>query len=537
MLRSDPPGFEITEFPYFSFLYADLHAHVMALPFAIAAIGACLALALGRARERRAWREWLVVALLGLLVGSLRWLNSWDYPPYLLLGLAAIVIGERRVEGGPAAAAARVALKGAVLVGASVLLFLPFLRSYHQPVGGLEPTPTTTHLDQYLAHFGLFLAATFAFLLFLLLRSLRRSPLPSLGVALRRGGPRGLLWAYNRLPSRDLAWTSLFATALGLLTVAAAYFALRGDTATAALVPALALVAYLAQRELRRQRPDSGPRLMALTLLGLALGLSLAVEFVRIEGDVARMNTVFKFYLHVWVLLALLSAYAVWQLLFIAWSPAPRTEEGVVRHIPRFAGGFALGALLIGALIYTVAATPVRLDNRFLDLPNTKDGAAYMRAATYYDAKGPIVLSYDYEGIQWLRANVQGSPAIVEGRTPLYRWGGRFSIYTGLPTVLGWDWHQVQQRGQFAFMIDQRAREVERFYNDPDPVQAVLFLKQYDVRYVVVGQLERLYYTREGLAKFAGGLGNVLEPAYENGALTIYRVRTDQLPGALPVLP
>ncbi len=27
-----------------------------------------------------------VVALLGLVVGSLRWLNSWDYPPFLLLG-------------------------------------------------------------------------------------------------------------------------------------------------------------------------------------------------------------------------------------------------------------------------------------------------------------------------------------------------------------------------------------------------------------------------------------------------------------------
>ena len=92
---------------------------------------------------------------------------------------------------------------------------------------------------------------------------------------------------------------------------------------------------------------------------------------------------------------------------------------------------------------------------------------AYMRVATYDDQHGPIDLSQDdYEGIEWLRHNVEGTPAIVEGRADLYRWGGRFSIYTGLPAVLGWDWHQKQQRGDCGFMVDQRAAEVDAFYTD-----------------------------------------------------------------------
>ncbi len=132
-----------------------------------------------------------------------------------------------------------------------------------------------------------------------------------------------------------------------------------------------------------------------------------------------------------------------------------------------------------------------------------------------------------------MRHNVQGTPTIVEGRAELYRWGGRFSIYTGLPTVIGWDWHQTQQRGDLAYMVQQRVIDLDNFYNTTDPVAAMGFLDKYGVSYVIVGQLERYYYSPDGIAKFEAGLDGSLDVVFQNDALTIYEVNPDRLASTL----
>src|SRR5438132_771252 len=83
-------------------------------------------------------------------------------------------------------------------------------------------------------------------------------------------------------------------------------------------------------------------------------------------------------------------------------------------------------------------------------------------------------------------------------------WGGRVSAYTGLPTLLGWPWHEYQQRSiaLASRVIDSRERLIKRLYTVASPGEILHNLQLYGVEYVYVGQLERALYLPAGLARF-----------------------------------
>jgi uncharacterized membrane protein len=149
---------------------------------------------------------------------------------------------------------------------------------------------------------------------------------------------------------------------------------------------------------------------------------------------------------------------------------------------------------------------------------------AFMEYAAYRDRDRDLDLPSDDRAIRWMLENVQGTPVILEGYSPLYHWGARYSIYTGLPTVLGWDWHQKQQRAAYGERVDQRLREVNRFFENPDVDGAWGTIRKYGVSLIVVGGLERAYYPAAGLDKFDSMVGNGLDVVYREGSVTIYQV-------------
>ena len=287
----------------------------------------------------------------------------------------------------------------------------------------------------------------------------------------------------------------------------------------------LVVVAVAALRWLPSARPDVPLLSFVAVIVVVALGLALGLEFFRVEEDIDRMNSIFKFYLQIWVLLALASAYILWR----SWFDGRLRPAGMSPVRKVWLG--ALAVLLVSASIYPVLGTRARLGDRFQGQPTplTLDGTAYIQDAVYRDREGDIDLDADFDGILWLRENVEGSPIVLEGVTPTYRWGSRVSNYTGLPTVVGWRWHQEQQRWDYRWAIADRIGDVERIYATTSATEALSLLRKYGVKYVYVGRLERLYYPGPGLDKFDGALSDHLKKVYQNPDVAIYRV----LPQAL----
>jgi uncharacterized membrane protein len=247
----------------------------------------------------------------------------------------------------------------------------------------------------------------------------------------------------------------------------------------------------------------------------------VVVEVVVVKGDIGRMNTVFKFYLQVWTLFAVSAAAA------LGW---------LLAAMPGWLRGWRLGwqtvfaVLVFSACLFPLLGGTAKIKDRMVETaPHTLDGMAYMEHAAYDNWGIPLDLNQDYHAIRWMQENVAGSPILVEAGSGgnQYQWYSRYSIYTGLPGVIGWQWHQMQQRELLpdSWVFD-RDLEVENFYTTIDPGYARFFLQKYHVRYIILGQLERGRYAGPGLDKFAALEGVLWRQVYGDRDTAIYEVIT-----------
>jgi uncharacterized membrane protein len=287
--------------------------------------------------------------------------------------------------------------------------------------------------------------------------------------------------------------------------------ALLGVPVAAAAIPSLVLVAGLFFAP-----AVSAQRRLWGMWVAAAIALTLGVEVLVLEGDIGRMNTVFKFYFQAWTLLAVGAAAA------LVWLVDPIRDWP--RNFRRLWWG-VMGAIVFAMALFPAMSIPAKVKDRFTHATGpTLDGMAYIRYSRTGDVRGEVDLGPDYGGILWLLDNVQGSPVIMEGLgVREYLWGNRISIYTGLPAVVGWRWHEVQQG--MGDEVHQRHSDVHECYDTPWAGRAREILQRYGVRYLYVGPYERLYYDPTGLAKFDALVDQgFLRLVYDREGVRIYEV-------------
>lgn len=442
----------ITEFPLFTTLYGDLHAHFMALPFAMLAASLAVGLMAALAGGARPVSQWPALVVFGVTLGVLNATNAWDLPTQTLLLMGAVAVGCRCAGATVWRTAATVVAAAALALACAAVLFAPHLFSFDSHYVAVDWAPESTRPRDLLLHFGV--------------------PLLIIGTL--------LVLTVPTLPGTERRRGRIAIAILAGLTVAAS-----AGMGTLAALAGLAALVCVALVRTGRERDAGCQGAWLLVLLGLlVVGVT---EVVRLPDDVGRMNTVFKFWFQAWWLLAVAAGYAAW-VMWLGGSDATTAHRGLRR-----AWLVAVAMVVAGAALYGVGAIPARLQERFGSEQPTIDGGAYMRTATYQDVRGEYALKADWRAIEWLRRSVRGTPTVLEGVTPEYRWGGRISIYTGLPAVLGWRFHQQQQRGGDP-AVERRRRDIERFYEAPWSAAGAAILRRYDVRYVVVGPLERQYH-------------------------------------------
>lgn len=457
----------INEYPLWSLIFADLHAHVFAFPLFFLFAACALQLTRAHADPTSRLPERLRGAvLLGFAAAAQVLTNAWDAP--LLAGLLVLVpIVLALASGASLTAAGRAVLSGAVAIAATVAFARPvWVTGGIFPGLGRNIAPFPTGIE-VVNVFGLFFFLTLGWWLV------------ALSQRAAHGGP---------LRTIAVVVSAALLVAVALLSPIA--------------LCAVGVAAFLAAAVLLVEQPEDR---LAFGFAGTAFFL---IAFAQRFYIYDRMNTYFKLFLEAWLLLAVASATLVFgqrdrRGAWDSWPAALKMAAG---------GLFGLGLLtaVVSARGYIVWGRPVP--------PGVPSTAPTLDGLAYLERLRPG----DYKAVTWLCENVHGTPVVLEAHGPSYQEFGRISMYTGLPTVLGWDYH-VQQRGNPPEEIARRRTAIELIYSSPSAETAEGLLRRYHVGYVYVGRLERTTYKPEGLAKFDAAR-EIFPLVYENPEARIYRV-------------
>ncbi len=502
----------IDEFPFFSYLLGDLHPHVLAMPFGLLALALALNLYLGGWKGETDFSLFKLpvrkegLAILAVVLGGLGFLNTWDFPIYLAVVTGAFVLSLVNVRGWDLELIEDFFKFFIPMAIVSILLYLPFYVSFSSQAGGILPNVIFPTRGAYLwIMFGTLLVPLFLFLGFLLDRRAadwKKGFLLTLGITL-------FLWLFSVALGWAAAQTEAgqnFLVAQGVASITEALKAatLRRFQFGAGLLTLVLLIgtalAYLTatQPEGEFESPAKLSPLPFVLMFILFGGLLvMAPEFVYLRDQFgSRMNTIFKFYYQAWVFWALAAAFGFVLMI----------KE--LRGLKLTFSSIALGAVLLIGLTYPLLALPNKTDNFNLLNPErrTLDGAAYL--GNYFPD--------DYAAIQWLTQAPLGT--VVEAVGGSYSEYARVATYSGQPTVLGWPGHESQWRGGYAEM-GSRSTDLQRLYETANWNEASALLKQYGVRYVYLGSLERAAYAVNE-AKFARNLAEI----YRRGQVVIYQV-------------
>ena len=526
-LQNSSTGDVISEFPAFSFILGDLHPHVLAMPFVLLAVAVALNLFLGGWKGKNdLYFGQLQVSktgffIISLMLGGLAFLNTWDILIAGALIVFSYVLARVREAGWGWERLEDIFLLGIPMVLTAYVMYLPFFIGFDSQAGGFLPSfmyPTRgaqlwvmwgtlfVPLVAYLiylrgnktpAHWraGIFASLGIVLALFVIMFAvgflvLRLRPDLVQPLIQAQAGDAGRFIADSMI--RRLAHIGSLLTLLALL-IPTLSFLFADEASPSSGSPFIINTADQVQEGPSLFRQGSGQS-FALLLIFIGTLLILGPEFVYLRDNFNyRINTIFKFYYQAWVLLSIASAYGT-IILF----------QSLRRRMNRIFSVLFTFVLVVG-LTYPTLGVFTRTNGFQPPFGYSLDD--FDRVQRENPEEAGVIL--------WLLSAPDG--VIAEAVGGAYSAYARISIYTGLPTVLGWGNHEGQWR-EYALQ-GSRQQDIETLYTTPDWFIAQEIINRYDIRYIYIGGLERTTYpvNEDKFKQF-------LKPVFQQGNVTIYEV-------------
>jgi YYY domain-containing protein len=532
----------IDEFPFFTYYLADLHPHLLSMPFVLLVVALGINLYFGRSAffSGESFFSWVTRLVDGqkplfkdlrifknlktagfwsmaLVLGGLVFLNTWDFPIYTGLICLVVLFVEYERRGWNWGMIGLFLETGIGLGLFGILFYIPFFIGFTSQAGGFLPSLVFfTRGTFFWVMFGVLLVPILSWLVWLWLRQ-GREGFPWLGLRTAVIVVFGM-WVLSYLMAFIISLVPVYGNMfldsiqgagganflLVLLDSTARRIINFGTWLTFIVMIAILweLLPYFsgkkpAQAEKVEEKEETGRtpsvNVMVIILIIMGIILTLTPEFFYLRDQFGtRMNTIFKFYFQAWIIWGLAAAYCT-VVLF--------SQKDIFSRL------FVPVALVSMAMGLVIPATG--FNERFVSLVTQSadlDGASYIK---HYSPD-------DTAAIKWLQQAPSG--VIVEAIGGDYTDAARYSTFSGQANILGWVGHESQWRGG-AKEMGSRQGDIELLYRTGLWREAQTILSRYHVRYVIVGPRENDTY-QANTAKFQGHL----EPVFQSGAVTIFEV-------------
>ena len=437
--------YTIQEYPAFSFHLGDLHPHFISIPYVIIFITLIIQLFINIKNEGIVPKVKFQSLFIGLMVPISGLINIWDLPLIIFIYGIAIIYSKQYLD-----QLKYIRIISYTLVG-SLLGFILLSKYYLFTLGGqtifpfIDVNQFATNTLHFVTIWGFFIIFIYIFIILNPKndKKLALCLIKSIGISLFLNISRMFI---NLLGSKLIFLDSYFYSFI---------------TLTLIIFPLIVIISE--KKEVKTKN------FVLNILLITSLSILIIVENIHlIDSFGNRMNTIFKAYYQVWIILSISLPLLIVKI------------SSVLKDLK------VLRIVYLGIAI-TIGLSFVQNYSLLLDNSNkfTKDFG--FNNLEYINKKIPGVT----KSVDYLINNTDEDSIIYSGEGVDYTDSSYFSVFTGRATPLGWPGHELQWRGNDS-EIYERKSDLKKLETLNDKEEIINILNKYSIDYYIVLRNDKL---------------------------------------------